>query len=374
MGGAMTKLIFLATEDWFVASHFLPLLRRAQADGHDVAVAARDSGALQDAGVRVIAMPFARGSLDPISVAREAHALRKMLCAERPDILHAIALKPIVLALAAGAQGAARAFALTGRGFLATSRAEIVSHFLAPRLRRALDDPRSALVVENTADRAWAEAGRPLPDARVALMPGAGIDPTRYAPAAEPAAPITIGLAARLVRSKGVDVAVEAVRRLNADGLSLRLRIAGEVDADNPRGVSAATLAQWRATPGVTLLGRVLDIPAFWADAHIACLPSRGGEGLPRSLLEAAACGRPIVTTNTPGCADFVRDGHDGLIVAPDDPAALALALRTLALDETKRRAFGASARARVLMGYTEAHAADVASAAWTRLLSRPPA
>lgn len=367
----MTKLIFLATEDWFVASHFLPLVRRARADGYDVAVAARDSGALAKEGVRVIPMPFARGALDPFSLARETLTVRSLLSKERPHILHAIALKPIALALFAGAYGAARVFALTGRGYSATSRAGGAAKFIARRLRRAMNDPRNALLVENAADRAWVEHGAPLPDARVTLMPGAGVDPDRFTPAPEPSPPITIGIAARLVRSKGIGGAVEALRLLNAEGLNIRLRIAGEPDPDNPRGVSAATLAQWRADPNIVLLGRVLDIPAFWADAHIACLPSLGGEGLPRSLLEAAACGRPIATTNTPGCADFVRDGHDGLIVPPNNARALADALRTLALADTKRKAYGASARARVLTGYTETHAADAAAQAWRGLLER---
>ncbi len=366
----MTKLLFLVTEDWFMRSHFLPLLRRARAEGYEVVVAARASGALADQDVRVIDMPFARGAYNPLGLARETFALHNLLRAERPDIVHAIALKSIVLALAAGGHGSARVFALTGRGYMAASRNNLLARLIAPHLRRALEDERSALLVENTADRAWAEMGRALPDARVALMPGAGVDPEHFTPSPEPPSPpIVVGLAARLVQSKGVDVAVEAVRRLNAEGLDVRLRIAGEADGDNPRSVSAATLAQWRARGELSLLGRVLDIPAFWADANIACLPSRGGEGLPRSLLEAAACGRAIVTTSTPGCADFVRHEHDGLVVPPDDPAALAAALRTLARDEGKRAAFGASARARVLAGYTENHAADVAAALWARLL-----
>src|SRR5690606_21976095 len=229
---------FLATEDWFMRSHFLPLLRRARAEGYEVVVAARASGALADADVRVVHMPFARGAYNPFGLAREAFAWRRLLRAERPDIVGAIALKSIVLALAAGARGAARVFARTGRGYMAASQSNLLARLIAPRLRRALDEERSALLVENTADRAWAEMGRALPDARVALMPGAGVDPEHFTPAPEPPSPpIVVGLAARLVQSKGVDVAVEAVRRLNAEGLDVRLRIAGEADGDNPRSV-----------------------------------------------------------------------------------------------------------------------------------------
>lgn len=345
----------------------MPLLRRAQAEGYDVAVVARNSVDID--GVRTIDMPFARGSFHPLGLAGEALALRRVLDAERPDIIHAIALKSIVLLSVTATRGAARVFALTGRGMLGAFGAGLAMHALASLLRNALSEARSLLLVENEADRVWAEAGRPLPAARVALMPGAGVDPHVFTPRPEPEPPVTVGVAARLVRSKGVDLAVEAIRRLRCESANVHLQVAGEVDGDNPRGVDAATVNAWRATDGVTLLGRVHDIPAFWAGAHIACLPSRGGEGLPRSLLEAAACGRPIVTTATPGCADFVHNGQDGVVVPPNDIGALAMAIRTLASDPPMRLAYGASARARVLEGYTETHAADVAADAWARLL-----
>jgi glycosyltransferase involved in cell wall biosynthesis len=362
------KILFLATEDWFVRSHFMPLVRRAQADGFDVAVAARVSSGID--GVRVIDMPFARGSM--AALGGEAKALRALMQAERPDIVHAIALKPIALSLLAGAQGAARAFALTGRGYFAVTPSPLMwtaSEALRLRLRFALMGRRTALLVENKADRAWVEAGDRVPDARVTLMPGAGVDVDAFQAMPEPPAPVIIGVVARLVWSKGIDLAVEAVRRLNADGLDVRLHIAGASDADNPEGVHEDELARWRATPGVSLLGRVEDVNAFWAGVHVACLPSRGGEGLPRSLLEAAAGGRPIVTSDAPGCGDFVSSGEAGVVVARESVNALTQALRTLACDAAMRARMGAAARAQVVAGYTERHAADAASAAWKRLL-----
>jgi glycosyltransferase involved in cell wall biosynthesis len=364
----MTKLIFLATEDWFVRSHFLPLVRRAKAEGYDVAVAARDSGVLREEGVRVISMPFVRGSLRPLDLWREAQAVRELMRRERPHILHAIALRPIVLSLMTGACGAARAFALTGRGYLGASNSWAAPH-IARALRGAVRNGRTALLVENNADRAWVEAGTALPDERVTVMPGAGVDPERFRAQAEPPPPIVVGAAGRLIWSKGFDVLVEAVSRLHREGRVIHLHIAGEADPDNPEAVSAATLGQWRAAPGVFLFGRVTDIPSFWASTHIACVPTRGGEGLPRALLEAAACGRPLIVTDTPGCADFVRSGVEGLVVAPNSASALAGAIDKLADEAQLRHDAGANARARVLAGFTEAHAADAAAAAWARLL-----
>jgi glycosyltransferase involved in cell wall biosynthesis len=372
-GGAMRKLLFLATEDWFVASHFLPLVRRARAEGYEVAVATRGSGA-ELAGARLLEMDFPRGALGATSLLREAAAVRALLQRERPDIVHAIALKPIALALLAGAQGAGLVMAVTGRGYLAVRGAlwtQFVLDRLAGQIRRALARGNAQLLVENEADLRWVAGGGDIGPERAALMPGAGIDPERFAPAPEPDGPIVVGIAARLIWSKGIDLAVEAVRRLRGEGLDISLRIAGGADVDNPEHVAQSELALWGATPGVSLLGRVGDIAGFWAGTHIACLPSRGGEGLPRSLLEAAACGRAIVTSDAPGCADFVAGGA-GLIAAREDVGALAQKLALLASDATLRARLAQAARARVLAGYTEAHAADCAAAAWARLRYRP--
>ncbi|MBY0564702.1 MAG: glycosyltransferase family 4 protein [Hyphomonadaceae bacterium] len=369
------KLLFLITEDWFFRSHFLPMARRAVADGYDVVVAARLSGALDAIdGVRVVDTPFPRGSLRPWVVGRQVAHLRALLAQEQPDIVHAIALKPIALLILSHAHGVARAMAVTGRGYIAGGRslsAVVIQWRLQRMLRRALRQPRTLLLVENEADRRWvAGCASEHLLAKTVLLPGAGVNPDAYVAAPEPQGPIVVGVAARLIASKGIDLAVAAVRRLRQSGRDIELRIAGAADEQNPDHVSAETIASWQATPGVTLCGHVSDISAFWAQAHIACLPSRGGEGLPRSLLEAAACGRPIVTTLTPGCADLVRHTESGLVVPVGDVDALAEALQRLALDAHLRRTFGAAGRLRVIAGYTEAHVADAVSQAWRRLLN----
>ncbi|MEZ6023914.1 MAG: glycosyltransferase [Hyphomonadaceae bacterium] len=228
MSGA--ALLFLATEDWFVRSHFLPLLKRAVADGYRVTVAARDSGVLAGvAGVRVIDTPFARGSLKPWELSRQVAHLRALLRQERPDIVHAIALKPIGLLALSNHRDAGRVLAITGRGFLgvgASPLAAAANWQLRRSIRDALDQERTVLMVENEADRAWVEAARPLPDARVALMPGAGVDPDLLRPAPEPAAPIVVGVASRLVRSRGSISPLPRLKRCVRASADISLRIA----------------------------------------------------------------------------------------------------------------------------------------------------
>jgi glycosyltransferase involved in cell wall biosynthesis len=154
---------------------------------------------------------------------------------------------------------------------------------------------------------------------------------------------------------------------LRGQGKDVVLRIAGEADRDSPEAVPAAEIERWRALDGVEVLGRVDDVNAFWAGGHIACLPSRGGEGLPRSLLEAAACARPIVTTDAPGCRDLVT-ADIGVVTPREDVAALTEALQRLVQDKDLRASMGAAARAKIVGGYTETHAAAVASRAWSRV------
>jgi glycosyltransferase involved in cell wall biosynthesis len=139
----------------------------------------------------------------------------------------------------------------------------------------------------------------------------------------------------------------------------LDLTLAGPIDQGNPNALAKATLDQWSAEPGIRWIGPEADVRTVWRDADIAVLASRGGEGLPRALLEAASCGRPIVTTDVPGCREFIRDGEEGFVVPPDDPNALADALQKLAQDGDLRRRMGKAARARVLSGYTERQVAD---------------
>lgn len=368
MGERMSrpKLLFLATEDWFVRSHFEHLLRRAQDEGYDVTVAARRSGALDDlAGVRVIDLPVERSSA--MSLWREAEVVRALLREVQPALVHAIALRPVAALLLAPPLPSV--FAVTGRGYLYLQRspwAQTILEIVARGVRRRIADGTGALLVENESDLRWIQGwGPPLHPGRAILMPGAGVDVGRYDVKPEPEGQIVVGIAARLVRSKGVDIAVDAVSRLRAKGMDVVLRIAGMPDAGNPDKVTEETLARWRAQEGVELLGHVADVNALWAGAHIACLPSRGGEGLPRSLLEAAACGRPIVTTNTPGCADFVRGGEIGFVVDPEDSVALAAALETVVQDSELRQGLGAAARAHVAAHYTQAHAAHAAALAW---------
>jgi glycosyltransferase involved in cell wall biosynthesis len=190
--------------------------------------------------------------------------------------------------------------------------------------------------------------------ARLVLIRGSGVDTAHFAPLPEPEPladePIVrVALVGRMLRSKGVLDAVAAVRRLRGQGCAIELLLAGPTDPDNPNSLDDRALAALTVEPEIVWLGRVEDVREVWTEAEIAVLPSTYGEGLPKSLLEAACCARAIVASDMPGCREIVRPGppgeETGLLVPPGDVGALAEAIAALARDPERRRAMGRAAR-----------------------------
>ena len=376
------KVMLCVTEDWFVLSHFQPIVRALVEAFGEVVVVTTISGRqaeIEALGARVIAFDFQRASFDPMRQAGIVRGLMRLIRDERPDVVHAIALKPIALAglafvvVVGGASKTKFVMHLTGVGFAGTASAGRSLSLYGMTLRlitRLMRRSDTALFVENPDDAArvvgtdWGKRGD------VTILGGAGVDPDLIPEAPVPHSnPPIAGYLGRMVWTKGVDVLVEAHRLLTARGIALSLNLGGTPDAANPRAIPRDQLDAWGRTPGIACLGRVHYPAAFWQQASFAVVPSRGGEGLPRSLLEAAATGRALIVTDVPGCRYFVRDGIEGLIVPPDNAGALAAAMAKLAADPALCARMGAAARARLLGGFTERHVAEAAVSAYRRLL-----
>jgi glycosyltransferase involved in cell wall biosynthesis len=178
----------------------------------------------------------------------------------------------------------------------------------------------------------------------IVLIPGSGVDIKTLQPLPEPHGAPTVAFVGRLLKDKGIHTLIRAHRLLRQRNSNAQLLIAGTPDPANPASVSQTEAAGWGREPGITWLGHVDDIGALWARAHIAVLPSRR-EGLPKSLLEAAACGRPMIAADVPGCREIVIPDETGLLVPFDDAAALADAIDTLAAAPDLRARYGAAAR-----------------------------
>jgi len=359
------KLVFIVTEDWFFASHFLPMARAARELGLEVAVVTRvreHREAIEAAGARVIPFEADRRSLNPITTGLKTGDLAAILRREKADLVHCIALRSILVGgFAAGMVGIRRrVYALTGLGFLGarTDRVAKLAQRAVRLLVRGLETRQTRYVFENPDDPKLLGLD-PSAD-NVVILGGAGIDPDALAPSPlPPQPPLKVAIVARMLWSKGIDVAVEAVRAARAEGAAIELSLYGSPDPDNPKSIPEETLKAWAEEPGIAWHGRTKNVQGVWRDHHVACLPSRGGEGLPRTLLEAAACGRAIVTTDVPGCRALVRDGIEGRLVPAGDAAGLAEALSGLARQPDLVARMGEAARARVLDGFTERDVMD---------------
>lgn len=373
------KVMLCVSVDWFALSHFKPLIALLADLSDDVMIVAQNtgySGDIEALGARVINFDYRRAQMNPRTELATARRLSTILREEQPDALHLIAMKPIVLGCLANWRNSVPACVvhMTGLGHLAiarTTKARLARRAALAIVARALKQPTSHLLVENPDDLAFLEAHGVAAPGRNTILGGAGVDPEYYAPTAAPDnQPPVAACVGRMIRSKGLDVLMAAQDLLTRRGQRLRLDLYGRIDDGNPEGIPKATLAQWTRHRDVFWHGHQEDIAAIWAGADIAVHPARSREGMPRALLEAASCGKPLIVTDVPGCRHFVRDGVEGLVVPPNDPEALADALWRLASDRPMRQAMGAAARARVLGGFTEAHVTRAYAELYRRLLN----
>jgi glycosyltransferase involved in cell wall biosynthesis len=351
---AAPRLLYIVTEDWYFLSHRLPMARAAQQAGYEVHVATR----LKDGAASILkegfvphALDWSRGSLSPLGSLSAIVELRRLLRALKPDILHNISLKPVLLGTAAslGVSGTAVVNSLTGLGTLFIGEAQVsgvTRRAVRFALRHLLTRKRSRTVVQNPDDRAFV-AALGVPPETVMLIPGSGVDTRALTPLPEPPPPVTAAYVGRMLADKGVLTLIDAFSLLGKRGVALKLLLAGDCDKENPGSLAPEQLREFASLYGIEWLGHVTDIKTVWARAHFAVLASRR-EGLPKSLLEAAACGRAMVATDAPGCREIAIDGETALTVPVDDIGALAAAMAKVASDADLRERFGANARALV--------------------------
>ncbi len=352
----LPKLLFFVTEDWYFCSHRLALAVAAREAGFGVVVVTRvreHGKVIRQAGLDLIPFEISRRGINPF---RELGALARLAALyrrEKPDLVHHVAMKPVLYgALAARLTGVPHIVnALAGMGWLFTS-ANLIARVIKPLVRLTFRFllRHTSVIVQNPDDAALM-AGIGLRRARV--IRGSGVDPEVFRPGIEPTGTPLVVLPARMLWDKGVGEFVEAARQLKARGVIATFALVGEPDPENPASVSKAQLAAWHAETVVEWWGQRDNMPEVFAQTHIVCLPSYR-EGLPKALLEAAACGRPIVATNVPGCREIVRDGENGVLVPVCDAPALAEALARLIADPGMRRRMGERGRTLVVGEFSQ--------------------
>lgn len=258
---------------------------------------------------------------------------------------------------------------LTGLGTLFTSGGgSAVSRLVRAVLPRLVNRAGAVVTVENPDDGALLQK-LGVAQYRIVFIPGSGGDVDRLTPLPEPPGPVTFVYVGRMLEDKGVRTLMEAHRLLRKAGEPPRLLLAGTPDPLNPTSLAEHEMQAFAAEPGVIWLGHVGDICTVWAKAHVAVLASRR-EGLPVGLLEAAACGRPMIATDVPGCREVALPDVNALLVPPDDPAALAAVIRRLAGDAELRHRLAAASRALVEEHFSHTRVGREIVALYDRMLN----
>jgi glycosyltransferase involved in cell wall biosynthesis len=359
------KFILFANTDWYLYNFRLSTALELKARGHEVVMLSPpgEFGSRFAAhGLRWRTLPMDRASLNPLREAATLRALARILKDERPDLLHSFTVKCAVYGALASRVTRVPAVvnAVAGMGYVFTSdrlKARALRPVVKLLMRMTLAAGNSRLVLQNPDDAEAFARSRMVPERQIRVIRSSGVDTSRFFPPAEGRqdSRLRVLLAARLLWEKGIGEFVEASRALRREGRDIEFVLAGMPDSGNPRSVMRDEVQRWADEGLVTWLGHVEDMPALMRGVDVMALPSYYREGVPKSLVEGAASGLAIVTTDLPGCREVVREhGADGLHVEPRNAKSLAQCLAALDDDRALLLRLGVRAREQALAHFDE--------------------
>jgi lipopolysaccharide/colanic/teichoic acid biosynthesis glycosyltransferase/glycosyltransferase involved in cell wall biosynthesis len=359
--GMKPRLLFVIDEDRDFCTHRLDLGRAAREAGFEVLVAThvqRHAKQIEEEGFKLFPMKLRRGVQSPFRDLAALIEFIRLYRREKPDVIHHVGLKQVVFGGIAAriVRAPAVVNAITGLGYLVQSEGwlpRLIRSAIMPALRWVLAYGRSAVILQNESDCDELVQSRMVKRSRVVVIRGAGVNVSQFCPSPEPNGVPVVVLASRMLWTKGVGEFVQAAQLLKSNGIHVRCVLAGAVDKENPGTISETQLRRWAEDGVVEWWGQVDDMAGVFEQAQVVVLPTYYGEGLPKVLLEAAACGKPLITTRVRGCTDIVRDGENGLLVAPKDHEALAQAVTTLIQSKALRDRMGARGRDIVMSEFT---------------------
>ena len=349
------RLLYFVNIPRFFVTHRMPLAIAARDAGYEVHVATsaadRDNvDIIRAAGFPFHPLPLSQHGMNLLAEARTALAVYQLYRHLKPDLVHHVTIKAVIYGgLAARlARVPAAVFAITGLGYLYGEgglKASLARTIANPAFRLALGHSNARLIFQNPDDRDLFVRNRLIRADKTLVIKGSGVDMDIFNPQPEPDGTPVVLFAGRLLWKKGIGLFVDAAQRLKSRGVAARFVVVGYPEPSSPAAVPSGQLEAWANGGLVEWWGKRDDMPDVYAASNIVCLPSSYGEGVPKVLIEAAACGRAIVTTDTPGCREIARPGQNGLLVPKDDPDALADAIQKLVEDSSLRAAMGARGR-----------------------------
>lgn len=346
------RLLYVVTEDWYFWSHRLDLARAARDAGFAVTIATRvgEYGErIRREGFRLAPISLLRRSRNPFRELGAIAELARLYRLERPDLVHHVAMKPILYGSMAAwlsrVPVVLNAFAGLGYAFTDLSQGAILRTLLGAALRLGIRISGSTVLFQHEMDRDQLVQMGVVSPSRTRIIAGSGVNIDEFSvrPLAE-GVPIVV-LPARMLWDKGVGEFIQAAHTLKAKGIAARFVLVGRVDEDNPAAITREQLDRWAGEGAVEWWGYRQNMANVYESATLVVLPTSYGEGLPKVLLEAAACGKALIATDIPGCRNVVRPGVNGLLVAVKDSKALAVAIEQLLSDHALREAMGRRSR-----------------------------
>lgn len=356
----MKNLLFAINVDWYFDLHWRERVLSKMTSGYKVQLCLTQS---QDgflcSDCKVSFLNFSRSGIGLVDNVKSLLESRRLIRASGADLIHSVTVKPNLffgicalvsrLPIVFTIPGLGSVFSSSGLRFYFLKQLLIILYWLVGQ------NKKSFFAFENKEDESLFQGKHICSASNSSVVPGAGVDIDRFFYSPDPSTgggPVIILFAGRLLKGKGLDDLISAVKKIADEGGNVRVDVAGIIDEDSVESIPESQIEQWCQEGYVNWLGRVDDMPSLLSRVHMVVLPTRYGEGLPRILLEAAACGRPVIASDVPGCRDFVEDGVSGLLVPPGDVNKLATSIRNL-LDEKQRVKLGQVGREIVENHYT---------------------
>lgn len=345
------KILFVLNDADFFFSHRLPIARRLIEEGYDVHLACQgNSSPINDeTGLTFHKIDIERKGVVPSREIRLVFQLYMLLKELKPDLVHFVTIKPYlyggILSKILNVPAVVSAITGLGNDFMSGElNSRLLRVTLYPLYKFAFRHKNQLAIFQNEDDANFLLDWGVLDSSKVRLIRGSGVDLTHFRYSLEPEGKIIVTYVARLLKEKGIVEFIEASRLLYQKGLDVEFWVVGDRDNQNPKSVSQKQIDEWKGLPNIKFFGFQKNVAEIYSGSNIACLPSYR-EGLPKSLAEAAACGRAVVTTNVPGCRDAIEPDETGLLVPANDANELAEKLEFLIRNSDLRNKMGRAGR-----------------------------
>ena len=355
----MKKIIYFISEDWVFLNHRFDLAKKIISSGFKLSLITKVSNykkEIEEKKINVINLKTERGSLNIRKSLKDIYKIFKIYKKLKPDIVHHFGIRQIVHGnIAARLAGIKKSYnSITGLGSVFISGNIILKFFILTVLKISLLFKKSYILVQNKHDLDFVK--KKLPNKDNILLPASGVDTNKFLQTKEPKGNVIFLFASRIIKDKGIIELIEATKQLKSQKKKFELYIAGSPDFQNKSTISHVQLKTWESLGYIRYLGLVKDMEQLYKKVHVGILPSYR-EGLPKSLLEAASSGKPIITTDVPGCNEIVKNEFNGLIVPPKDSNELMKAMKKLILNKKLRISMGKKGRELIKKNFSNSKA-----------------